>query len=754
MLVLLAAILLQTPTTTLTGTVRSDPEGEPIAGAAVAIPALERGATSDEHGYFVLPDLPAGEWQVMVLAGGYASWSGRVVVAQGVAARLEARLQARPIRIEGPVAAAARGAEQDAPGPAVVSIQASSLRATPSLAEPDVLRTVQSLPSVAAVSDFSSALYVRGGSPDQTLVTLDGIPVFNPYHVAGIFSAFDPDAIAGVEVRAGALPAEVGDRLSGLVAVRTRDGGRDALHSSGAVSLMSMRLGLDGPLPAGRGSFRVSGRRSYVDLLSEAASRLGLGSGEFPYALSDLHAKLTYDVGSGGRLTASAYANGEGFRVPRSWDVGDVRWRWGSRNAGIEYRQPIAGTLLLQARASLSHFGGRLDPLSGAGEPIARTRQEDRVVGVALARYGREHLTSVGFQMDAYRLAHRVVSSGPGRLADFLPAMDREDTPITLALHLSDAWTVAPRFRVEAGARLLAAEGIRPVWMPRVGARYRLGERLDLTLGAGRYAQLVQTVRDEESVVASVFAYDLLGGAEAGQPERADDVVLGLEWSTGSSELRVEGYAKRYGRLQLAPLAADPGSSPALVAGGFEEGRGSARGLELFAQRTGTRASFTAAYSWALSRRTVGETEFTPRFNQAHALDASTTLALGPRVTALARLIASSGQPYTPVAGIHGAFHFDPETGRYASEGTTALYAAHNGARLPGYLRLDIGIRGRLEREWFGRTGTLTPYLGILNLLHRRNVLWATAHANPSRVEWEYAPQLPILPTVGIEWRF
>lgn len=222
---------------TLHGTVRAEGTQEPIAYATLELPGLGRRVEADARGYYVVPDLPIGRWQVRVSAFGYRPSERMVDVGRGESLRVDFVLARRPIELEGVAveteSAAPAVAEHAGPGP--VRISAPMIRVVPALAEADVLRAVQALPSVAAASDFSSALYVRGGSPDQNLVLLDGAPLFNPYHLGGIFSAFDPDAVQAVDVLPGAFPASVGDRVSGVVAVRTRDGGRDRIRGRGAV---------------------------------------------------------------------------------------------------------------------------------------------------------------------------------------------------------------------------------------------------------------------------------------------------------------------------------------------------------------------------------------------------------------------------------------------------------------------------------------------------------------------------------------
>jgi Carboxypeptidase regulatory-like domain/TonB dependent receptor/TonB-dependent Receptor Plug Domain len=739
---------------TLQGTVRSAPSGEPVPYAVVEVAAAGRRATADARGDYLLAGLPAGPARVSFRAPGHDPAERQVVLPDGVL-RLDVALTAQAVALGAVDAVASATRREDETGPQGVLLDAASIRALPALAEPDVLRAAQSLPAVAAVSDYSSALYVRGGSPDQTLLTLDGTPLFNPYHLAGLFSAIDPDAVAAVEVRPGALPAELGDRLSGAVEVYTREGGRDRVRTTGAVGLVSSRFGLDGPLPGGRGSFLLSARRTYLDVATGIAEGLGFVSRSLPYSFTDGHAKLTFPAG-GGRLSVSGYLNDERFELPDGLGIGDATWAWGSRALSARYRASPGEALLVEAHGAVSHFGGRLEDYGGPERaPVARTSMRDLLAGVDVARYGRRHRVRAGVQVDAYRLSHTVTDRGSAELSRFLPPLERRDEPLTVAVHLSDEWSPGERFRARAGVRVLHVVDGATAWMQRVGVRWALSEAVALTAGAGRYAQAVHTLRDEESVAASFFAYDLLVAPPPGGPlPTADDAVVGVEWSTTETRLRVDAFVKRYRDLPLAPLAADPRTAPALVADSFTYGRGRAAGVEVLARHERGPRTLTLAYALAFGEREAEGERFAPRYERRHTLDLSAALRLGEAGQAGARLVWQSGQPYTPAATELEPYRYDPVTGALVGGGPVVVYGAPNSARLPAYLRLDAGFRRSYRRRWWGRDGTVTPYVQVLNVLGSRNVVWASPLAEGPDARLRYGPQLPVLPTVGVEWRF
>ncbi|MDQ3846355.1 MAG: Plug domain-containing protein, partial [Bacteroidota bacterium] len=146
------------------------------------------------------------------------------------------------------------------------TITGTQLRKIPVvLGEIDPLKTITLLPGVKSGGEASAGIYVRGGGPDQNLVMLDGIPVYNPNHLLGFFSIFNGEAVKNVEVIKGGIPAEYGGRLSSVIAIDTREGNKDSIKGSGGIGLISSRISLEGPLVKGKSSFIISARRTYID---------------------------------------------------------------------------------------------------------------------------------------------------------------------------------------------------------------------------------------------------------------------------------------------------------------------------------------------------------------------------------------------------------------------------------------------------------------------------------------------------------
>ncbi len=764
MLLASALLLFQTAAGTVNGTVRAHPSGEPVPHATVEVPALNRRVVADARGYYVIAGLAAGRHRIRGSAPGRDTASVEVTLADGASVSRDLALPPPALRLEGITAAAGPPLPgMDAAGPATTRVDAETIKSTPAVGEADAFRAIQALPSVAAASDFSTAFYLRGGTPDQTLVTLDGVPLFNPYHLGGLFAAVDPDALATVDVATGALPARAGDRLSGAVHMHTRDGGRDRWRSTGAVGLISSRASVDGPLPGGAGTMLLSVRRTYLDLVTRAADGAGLIEGHLPFAFTDAHLKLTGSAGGAGQWSVSGYLNDEGFDMPDDWsessegDDEDLTWDWGTRALAARYRRTVGGAWLVDARAAVSRFAGELI-VKSAGRPEERplfSTMRNAMAALEVTRYGTAHRWSAGVEVNGYRLAHDVFRGSEDELARLLPHIERVDRTRSVALHLSDEWRASERLTGRLGMRVLTVEDGATLLLPRLGARYGITPQLALTAGAGRYAQTLRSLRDEESLFTSIFAFDLLVAAPPDRPSTSEDVTLGVEWASGRTTLRADLFARRLDGLTIARPEGNPLDTPLLVASDSLSGSGAARGVELHGVSRRGRSVYTLSYAYVdASRRAHGE-DFTPRFHRPHTIDASAVRPLGRNSQLSARVQWASGQPFTPVVSQTPRLAYDDRTGTWIPDGMLTVYGEHNSGRLPAYRRLDLSVKREFHPRFLGSSGTLTPYFQVINALGSRNVLYAVSEWNPEEgARLEYGPQLPVVPSFGFEWTF
>jgi len=297
---------------TLTGTVRTaDVRSEPVVGAAVYIDSPNIGTTTDPQGNYSLT-LPVGRHNLNIRGIGIRStrrqlWvhaDGRfdLEVAADVAALQE-------VVVEGQKDRNVRGIQMG-----VEKLDIKTIKQVPTVfGEADLLRVVMALPGVKTVGEGSTGMSVRGGGTDQNLVLFNGATIYNPAHLFGFFSAFNPDMVKSVELYKSAIPARYGGRLASVLDIVSREGDRKKFGASGGIGLLTSRLTLEGPLPGAKGSFLVSGRTSYSDWLLQRVPSPTLRNSAASFY--DLSAYLTYDLNPQNSISATGYLSHDRFRL-------------------------------------------------------------------------------------------------------------------------------------------------------------------------------------------------------------------------------------------------------------------------------------------------------------------------------------------------------------------------------------------------------------------------------------------------------
>lgn len=239
----------------------------------------------------------------------------------------------------------------------VQSISSDQLRKLPViLGEVDPLKTITLLPGIKSGGEASAGIYVRGGGPDQNLVLLDGIQVYNPNHLFGFFSIFNGEAVKNVEVIKGGMPAEYGGRLSSVITIDTKDGNKDSLRGSGGIGLISSRISIEGPIIKKKSSFIVSARRTYIDQIAKAVAgnKIG-GNGYFFY---DVNAKADYIINKKNDLQLTFYTGQDNFSFSNDNDgrVTSFNTKWGNTLAALSWRQKITSKLQQQSTIVYNKF--------------------------------------------------------------------------------------------------------------------------------------------------------------------------------------------------------------------------------------------------------------------------------------------------------------------------------------------------------------------------------------------------------------
>lgn len=801
----------QAPADTLAGIVVDAATGAPLVGATVAWPGLARGTATGAQGRFRLA-VPPGADSVAVSFVGYAaqrvaarSSPVRVALVPGAAlgeVRVDADAQGPPARPETSVAM----------GHAALS--GRDVQRLPSLlGEADVLKAVQLLPGVRGGAEASAGLFVRGGSADQTLITLDGVPIYNPSHLFGFLSTFHPDAVDAVELTRGAYPARYGGRLGAVVDVRLREGDLERPHVQANVGLLAARVLAEGPLVPGRVSLLVAARRSYIDLLVQPfvarsnanAAKRGDAQIRPSVGFYDLTARLHARPSARDRLDLTLYggadafgftsadpveACGGGMCVPTgATDLYGGALDWGNRLGALAWarRWSDAARSTLTLSASDYAFDVRVDveeDQNGAAPTEARARYRSGIrdlaarLDVDLAPHPA-HTVRVGLGTTTHRFtpgalalvganAQRATAALDGEASDSLLAVNRS-VGLDLVAYAEDEWRIGRALTVSAGVHgaFYASGRFRyPSVEPRLSAALRLHERLALKASVATTQQPIHLLTTGAGIGLPA---DLWVPADSIGPQRGQQAAVGLAGSLGRTTWTVEAYARRMRGL----VAYRDGASFSTPFTDWQQlvvtGDGTARGLEVFVQHRADRLTAWLSYTLARSDRRFaaldGGAAFPYRYDRRHSvsavalaraaswLDVSATFAYG---TGDAVTLPAAVYDATPLAsGDVGAW-----VASYPEAVSETAYAARNGYRLPAYVRLDLGATVFFRRGGPDGRGPHSLSLTVYNATNHKNPFVTTLDSRVDAQTGETRQQLvgislfPVLPAVSYQIGF
>jgi hypothetical protein len=780
-----------------------NPAGEPVQGATVTATAAagggERRTTSGADGAWRIAGLRPGRWTLRASRVGFASVGATVQVTAGGEARAELRLAEQALVLDPVEVRSRRDTQRERTrfeteaGTTTRVITGDEIKILPGLGEADVMRAVEVLPGVVSTSDFSSAFNVRGGSSDQNLILLDGFPIFNPFHLGGLFSVFNSDVIARAELLSGGFGAEYGGRVSSVLTIESEVG--DSTFSADmGVSVLASRLTLKSGMPSAlpralggeRGSWFVSGRRSYFDALLRPVT-------DFPYHLTDLQAGAAVQTGGGGRLAFTGYLGEDVLDLSEFDPPGDeddegsvlrVRWNWGNDVAGLRWTQPVRGWVA-DTRLGVSRYAESVrfpdfdDTRFGSSVSETALRTDwSREVGPTLGVQGGGEVTRMRY--DNYAEAGGTEFFANDEAGWFGAAYGQ-------VRWQPGGWIVEPGLRVDvarsnAGACAAGDADPAPVvpisiperadrtcllLSPRLALKRFLGARRDaaVKVAAGRYVQFLHSLRDENLPVSNDT---WILADESVPPVVSDQVQLGVEKYWGETwYASVEAYYRNYrGVTDFNPTdnPNDPNDDLLL-------GDGDSYGLDLLVRRSTGRLTGWTTLSLLRAERTFPDplaagiegvpqtVTFSPIYDRRVDVDVVLQYRLPAALEAGARWNYGSGTPFTrPVAQIVG-FETDIAGGGYriprpeGEDPDVPLYVVlgdRNRERYPAYHRLDVTLRRPYTRRW----GTFTPYLQVLNVYNKKNVLFYFYNYDKSPPTRSGLSMFPVLPAIGVEASF
>jgi len=743
---------------TIHGKVTAQKSGAPLPGANIAIFATDMGAAADSSGYYCINNIPAGNYILEASHIGFEPMRiDNVVLTAGETRNLNFSLKQKVLELSQVNIEAERIWENYIADVSMVGVQRMKSKQIMNIpgAFDDPTRAVQIFSGVAGAGDFNSFLAVRGGSPDQNLIVMDGVVIPNPYRfrlaMGGGLSIFDPHITQDVYLHLGGFSAEFGNKLSSVLEVETKHGNRDRYHLQGSINLTDAAGLIEGPLPGKKGCWILSARRTYFDWIAE---QLITTNSVFPYC-SDIHGKIFYEINKNNHLSVRLMKNEEGTRLiseladnvnlneDSQTDLVSLSW-WSFFSRQLKLR-----TILSYYKDSMRYHSFNIDTTR---ENQDYEKLNDKVSNFALKQNMRYQYNENNWLNAGIYWCH--IQSDIGFKSqernfyyarnEFPAAMDYNNKEHYFAGYVETINKLSPSAQMRLGLRYSYSTLIdNGELSPRFNLWHRYNDRTTIELSWGICYQnpdpLTLFTRDQP--------VDFSRNRDVIAPEKATHYAIGLRRNLGDHfELKLDLYYRDIDRLIL------PEDQTTYMPS--NSGIGVSKGIEILIEKKATENSKLTgiiAYSYGSSKyRNINSTEWIPfNYNRRHGLTVWGNYKLFKSLDLAVLWRISSGLPYTDVVGTI-IRHSD-----YASFDWDFVRGKRNNNNFAPYQRLDIRFNYRYS---FKNRFLITLYLDLINLYNYHNIYnitWEKQEVQEQGKTTKLAKKrtiymLPFLPSLGI----
>ena len=727
--------------------------GEPLPVANVIVQGFNKGASTNLDGYFVIDGITPNVYILSITYLGYHPKSEEVIVTNATMRPIKIELYPEAVLLDEVLVEIAEEDQREirlSPQVSTVPISNMTLKRMPSLgAEQDVLRTLQLVPGVKASSDISSALYVRGGSPDQTLILMDHNPVYNPAHMFGLFSTFNADAVKHLELIKGGFPAEYGGRSGSVLEVITEEGNRKETEGMVNIGIISAKASMQGPLPEKRGSWFLAGRRTYMDPI--LASLRESQNIDLPdYYFYDGNGKLNWDINDQTTLTLAAYSGKDVLKFEGGPEDSPIKMNldWGNNTFTSRLRHVLNPRLFFSVGLSYSHYKSEW---LVANEGVTLEDAYDEIIDRSLKTdleyfYGGNHRIKTGVWISRYDFRLDMGN-------DATRWVDIDEFTHNISYYIQDKWTLHPQWEIKPGLRMYYHEaGDHFKLDPRVALLYRYDDRTRFKLSGGRYTQWINLITFGEGM----SNFDIWTPIdESMEPTYTNQVVLGFEHEPWKEvEFTFETYYTDMHNIVEFDYVSTEDSYEAADAYLF--GKGYAYGFELMLRKTKGRLTGWAGYSLSWTARKFPDTWknnggwYYPKWDRRHDIILVGYYDFNDRWDFSGSWRYNTGQGFTQALGMTqlGAAGIDPDY--MPNSGRFPVYGDVNNYRFPADHRLDFTVT--YKHRFFGLPARLN--LSIYNVYSRRSYWMRYVDTAENPTDIVDVKLLPVLPMFSYEVRF
>ena len=729
-------------TADLRGFVYDKETGEPIIFCNVILEGTTIGASTDVNGFFSITNIPTGNHTVFITYIGYDTLRENISLKAKQILTKKFEISESSVQLQTVHISADRQAMKSDVKVSVTKVTPKDIELIPAIGgEPDLAQYLQVLPGVVFTGDQGGQLYIRGGSPIQNKVLLDGMIVYNPFHSIGLFSVFDTDLLRNADIYTGGFGAQYGGRISSIMDITSRDGNKNRFGGKVSTSTFGSKLLLEGPLgkKGGSSSFIVSGKTSYLDQSSKYLYTY-IDTTGLPYSFTDLYGKLSINGNNGSKwnLFGFNYKDQVNYR-----DVSNLGWNSGGVGSNFVL-VPGSTPVLIQGNFAYSSY---LINLEESGLSPRKSGINGFNLGLDFTYFNGDDELQYGLEVLGFQTDYDFTN------ASGLVMEQKENT--TEFSGFARYKLKTEKLIIEPGARIYKYNATAATFEPRFGAKFLASEKLRFKLAAGKYTQNLVSTSSDRDVVNLFYGFltapddipdEFLGNEVVNGLQKANHLIIGLEYDIADNiDFNIEGYLKDF--TQLTNLNKDKTtiSEPDFI---IEEGL--AKGLDFVLKYSNAKFYFWAVYSLGHITRTDENQTYHPHFDRRHNINLVSTYKFGYQNSWSldARWNLGSGFPFTQTQGFYPLLNFEEGiNSNYLTENGELgiLYADINQGRLPYYHRLDVAIK---KEHKLSKNSAFNWNLGITNTYNRENIFYF------NRIKYERVNQLPLMPSFGMSLTF
>lgn len=759
---LLTSATIAQNTGTIRGFVYDGGSGEPVIFTNVIVKGTTIGATTDDNGFFSITDAPVGKQTVICTALGYDTAKVEVTVTKGKISNIKLIINEVSVELNAFEVSASAQEQKTEVKVSSMSVSVKDIQKLPSVGgESDIAQYLQVLPGVVFTGDQGGQLYIRGGSPVQNRIQLDGMNVYNPFHSIGLYSVFETEIIKNADVSTGGFNAESGGAISSTMKISTIDGNKNRMEGKIGASTFGARIALNGPIkkPSEIGgsaiTYVLSAKTSYLDQTSQSIySHVNDGEG-LPYSFIDGYGKIAFHGTNGSKF------NVFGFSFNDKVDYSSSKLDWRTYGAGSNFiLVPASSDLLLEGNFSFSNY---------YVEQIETDRFRSSEVGgfeagLDFTKFKGDNTIKYGIDLLGMKTDFNYQNTVGRRIEDVKNSTEFSG--------YFDYKIVAGNWVIDPSIRAIYYSSLNEFSIePRIGLKYNVSDKVRLKAASGLYSQNLISSNSDKEVVNLFNGYlsspEDLPGTFTDKDGNTRDVnsslqksihyIIGAEWDiTKKIAFNVEGYYKDYlqligiNRYKIFEDSQEHRDKADILKKDFLIEDGYAYGVDFTLSYKHKGINVWAVYSYGYTRRWDGVVEYAPVFDRRHNVNLVGSYEFGESKswTFNLRYNFGSGFPFTQINGYYEQFDFADGISTDFITGNGAIgtdYAPLNEGRLPDYARLDMDVAKVFTLSQYTK---LEVNFGITNVLDRENIFYFDKNTQ-TRVN-----QLPFLPSIGASLKF